>query len=151
MRWRKLLPVGVLGALAVGYLLARPALAASVPHLAIIEFPVALVLVGGLLWAALRRPRAERPQPAPPWRRHRQVVRALPDPVAAPDADALRAWVAHGEAPAAAADVLARAVTTDPHERERLRAQLEPALAGARSRRKREAILHERLDQGTGV
>lgn len=64
------------------------------------------------------------------------------------DVDVLERWVESGDAPEAAADVLARAATTDPRERERLRAQLVPTLAATHPRRKRESLLKKRMQPG---
>jgi hypothetical protein len=134
-----------MGALAIAYVLMRPALSRSVEHLAIFEFPVGALLVGTLVWIALK---GRRPEPPEPFRRHQQVVRTLPDPALAPYVGALERWVETGEGPEAAADVIAKAATTDAHEQERLRAQLVPDMQVKASRRKRETLLKKQLEQG---
>lgn len=144
MRWLRLVPVFLLGVLGVAYVLLRATIVASVPNADILEFPVGAVVVAVLLWAALARRRPEAP-PAP-WRRHEQVVRPLPDPVLRPYAAALERWAQTGEEPASAADVLARARTTDPREQERLKAQLVEELSVKASRRKRESQLKKHLE-----
>jgi hypothetical protein len=133
--------VGVLGVLLVGYVAARPMLAASLPHLGILEYPVGLVLGGLLVYVGLRRPKAEREPPVPEWRRHVQVVRPVPDAERTRHEAPLRAWVERGEDPAAAALVIARARTRDPAEAERLRSTLTETLAGARSPKARRNLL----------
>ncbi|HVM45165.1 MAG TPA: hypothetical protein VM582_04450 [Candidatus Thermoplasmatota archaeon] len=143
-RWLRLVPVFLMGALAIAYVLARPALRPRIQYLDILEFPAGALLIGVLLWAALAgRPRAP---PAPPWRRHEQVVRELPDPALRPDVVALERWLETGEDAAAAADVLARAATYEPARQESLRAQLTEQLAVKASRRKREALLKRHIE-----
>lgn len=144
-RWLRLVPVFLMGALAIAYVLMRPALAARVEHLAIFEFPVGALLVGLLIWVALKR---ARPEPPEPFRRHEQVVRQLADPAIAPYVGALERWVQTGEAPEAAAEVIAKARSTDATEQERLRAQLVPDMQVKASRRKRESMLKKHLEQG---
>lgn len=141
MLWRRLLPVGVLGVLLVGYVAARPALAANLPHLAIIEYPVGLLLGGLLVYVGLRRPREEREPPVPEWRRHEQVVRPVPDAEVARHEAPLRAWLERGEDPAAAARVIARAQARDADEADRLHPSLTDTLAGARSPKARRNLL----------
>jgi hypothetical protein len=144
MRWLRLVPVALLGILGIGYVFARPALTQAVPNAAILEFPIGAIVVAFLLWAALAR---GRPDDAPkPWRRHEQVVRALPDPAIRPDALALTRWAETGEDAAGAADVLARARTSDRQERQRLRARLTEDLAIKASRRARESKLRKHLE-----
>lgn len=143
--WR-LVPVALLGVLGVAYVLIRPSLAARNPYLAIWEFPLGALVVALLLWMALGRRRPE--TPPVPWRRHEQVVRALPDPALAPLVSALDRWVETGEDPQSAADVLARARTSDPAERETLRAQLASQLAQKSSRRKRESLIRQQMETG---
>ncbi|HET6405177.1 MAG TPA: hypothetical protein VFH78_11055 [Candidatus Thermoplasmatota archaeon] len=144
--WLRLIPVFLMGALAIGYVLVRPGLLGRVPYLDILEFPVGTLVVAILLWAALARRRPKAPPVA--WRRHAQVVRDLPDPALRPDVAALERWVHSGEDPSAAADVIARARTHDAVERERLRAQLASELTVKASRRKRESLLKKHLEQG---
>ena len=141
MLWRRLIPVGVLGALLVGYVAMRPSLAQSVPHLGIIEYPVGLLLGGLLVWAGVRRPREEREPPIPVWERHAQVVRAVPDAELARHETPLRAWIERGDDPAAAARVIARAQARDPEEAERLHPTLTDTLAGARNAKARRNLL----------
>jgi hypothetical protein len=135
--------VGVLGVLLVGYVLARPALAGMVPHLGIVEYPAGLLLGGLLVYAGLRRPRAEREPPAPEWRRHEQVVRPVPDAELARHEAPLRAWVERGEDPSAAAAVLARGQTRDPAEAQRLQTTLTDTLARAASPKARRNLLND--------
>lgn len=121
-------------------------LIARSPHVAIAEYPVGALVVAALIWRALAQPA---PEVAPVvWRRHKQIVRPLPDPAMRADLDALDAWVDSGAEPERAADVLARAKTHDPRERERLRAELAQELALTPSRRKRESLLKERIGPG---
>lgn len=142
----RLVPVALMGILAVAYVLARPALLGRVQYLDILEFPVGALLIGLLLWAALARRRPERPPI--PWRKHAQVVRELPDPALRPDVLALERWLESGEEPGAAADVLARAATHDARELDRLRAEIEREITVKASRRKRESMLKKHLEQG---
>lgn len=144
MQWRRLVPVALMGALGIAYVLARPALAASIPYLAILEFPVGALVLGILLWLALAR-RTPRPEPQPEWRRHEQVVRALPDPATRAYMEPVEAWLETGERAEEAAVVLAKAATTEPAAQERLRAQLLPQLTLKASRRKRESLLKQYL------
>lgn len=144
MRWYRLVPVAILGIGGVAYVLARPALVARWQNTDIFEFPLGVIVVALLLWAALGRGRPG--SPPPPWRRHRQVVRALPDPAAQPHVAALERWLETGEGPEAAADIVARAQTSDVHRQERLRAELTPKLAIKASRRKRESQLKRHLE-----
>lgn len=123
----------------MGYVVARPALAAAFPDLTIAEFPAGLLVVGGLLYWAFRR--GEPQAPPAPWRRHEQVVRELPDPAAERFEHALDRWVQSGENPDEAADILARATAQHAADRERLRAEIAQSLSEQGSRRKREAIL----------
>ena len=141
MLWRRLVPVGVLGALLVGYVAMRPSLLGSVPHLAILEYPIGLLLGGILVYVGLRRPREEREPPVPVWRRHEQVVRPVPDAEVARHEAPLRAWVERGDDPAAAAAVIARAHARDPDEAKRLQADLTGTLAGATSPKARRNLL----------
>lgn len=140
----RLIPVVLMGSFAIAYVLARPGLVARVPHLPILEFPVGAAIVALLLWAALA---SRRPRVAPaPWRKHAQVVRELPDPALSPDLATLERWVERGEDPAAAADVLARAASTDLREQDRVRAELAEELASRSSRRKREDLLIKHIE-----
>lgn len=148
MRWSKLIPVFILGAVAIDYVLIRPALLAVVPHLAILEFPVGAALVALLIWLALRRRRAAAPPPAAPWRRHEQVVRPLPDPAERDLAAPLARWLETGEEPERAAAQLARLAGHDRAARDALRARLAKELPLKSSRRKRESVLEHHLDQG---
>lgn len=141
----RLVPVALMGSLAVAYMLARPGLALRAPHLTILEFPIGALLVGLLLWMALGRRRAT---PPPVWRRHAQVVRQLPDPALAPYLGALERWLETGAAPEAAADVLAKARTNDPREQELHRARLLAVLDSKASRRKRESLLKKEIQHG---
>jgi hypothetical protein len=118
----------------VGYLLVRPALARAVPHLGIWEFPAGAALAFALVALSLRR--RERRAPPEPWRKHRQVVRALPDPEAERLAAALERWARAGGDPAPALDVLARATG-------RPAASLSPLLRDASTERKRRALLRK--------
>jgi hypothetical protein len=144
MRWLRLVPVVLLGILGIAYVLGRPALVAAAPWLELVEFPLGAVVVALLVWAALARRRPE----APPveWRRHEQVVRPLPDPAVRPYVSALERWLETGEDPASAADVLARARTSDLREQERLRTELAKDLSLKASRRKRESQLKKHLE-----
>lgn len=142
----RLIPVALMGSLAIAYVLARPGLRQRIPYLDILEFPVGALVVAILLWAALARRRPE--TPVVHWRKHAQIVRELPDPALRPDVAALERWVETGEDPLAAADVLARASTHDLAEQERLRAQLAEDLSLKASRRKRESTLKQHLEQG---
>lgn len=144
MRWSKLVPVAILGVGGVAYVLLRPAIIARWRNTDIFEFPLGAIVVALLLWAALGRGRPE--TPPPPWRRHTQVVRTLPDPAARPYVAALERWLETGENPEAAADVVARAQTPDAHRQERLRAELTQELAIKASRRKRESQLKRHLE-----
>lgn len=139
MSTRRLVPVVLLGVLAVGYILARPALAERFPDLAIAEFPAGMLVVGALIYSAMRRRTPE--APAAPWRRHEQVVRVLPDPAAERLEGVLERWVESGEGAAEAADVLACATAQHVADRERLRAEIARSLSDLGSRRKREALL----------
>lgn len=150
MRWSKMIPVAILGVLAVAYLLVGPGLAPLVPHLAILEFPISVLVVGLLLWMALRRRPAERPPPAPEHRKHAQVVRAVPDPETARLAASLDAWVEKGEDAPQAAEALARAQTRDPEERQRLVADLRSKLASLTTRKQRAAFLQD-LEKNPGA
>ena len=146
MRWHKLAIVLVTGALLVAYIAVRPALATRWPYLHLAEFPIAVLVLGTVLWAALRVPRAERPPPAPAWRRHEQKVRSLPDPEAARLQSALGAWIAEGGSVEAAADILARAVGNDTTERDALRERFAQEMRQLKpSRKKRAAFLKTRL------
>jgi hypothetical protein len=131
-------------ALVVVDLLLKPALAARVPHLNLWEFAVGIVLVPWLLWLTLRPSRRAR-KPAPRWRRHEQVVRALPDPILRASSAPLESWIERGDAPEAAAAVLARAATNDPAEREAAYARALAAAQGASSRRQREQVIQNFL------
>jgi hypothetical protein len=142
----RLVPLGVLAVLALAYVLLRPVLAGLIPHLGIWELPFGALVVAGLVLLALRAPPGERPRPTPGWRRHRQVVRALPDPEAARLAGPLERWARTGADAPAAAEVLARA-TGRPAE------SLSPLLAGASTERRRRALLrdlsrHDTLNPG---
>ena len=142
----RLIPVALMGSLAIAYVLARPGLIERVAYLDILEFPVGALVVAILLWAALARRKPA--TPSVPWRKHAQIVRDLPDPALRPDVAALERWVETGADPVAAADVLARAKTHDAVEQERLRAQLAEDLSLKASRRKRESTLKQHLEQG---
>lgn len=142
-RWHKLVPVFAMGSLVIAYVLARPALAARVPHLTILEFPLGALFVVAILWSALAR---RRPPRVPSWRKHQQVVRIIPDPALAPYLSAIERWLETGEGHDAAAEVLARAVTNDPLERERVRAKLVTHMQIKASRRKRESLLTEQIE-----
>lgn len=148
MRWSRLIPVFILGALAVDYVLIRPALLAVIPHLAIFEFPVGAVLVALLIWAGLRRRQAAKPAPALPWRRHAQVVRPLPDPATRALAAPVERYLETGEEAERVADLLARASASDPAAQAELRARLAKELPLKSSRRKRESVLKHHLDPG---
>lgn len=150
---RKLIPVIVLGVASVGYILARGALIGVIPNLNLWEYPVGALVVGTLLWLALRKPRAARPPPEPEWRKHAQVIRALPDAEAMRLEAPLSAWLETGERPEAAADVLATAATYEPRAREETRARLSKELAAARTRRQRETILQKqaKIDPNPGA
>ena len=95
------------------YLALRPMLAANAPDLRWIEFPIALLAAGLVMHAALRVPRARR-VPAPQWRRHEQVVRALPDAERVRLAESLDAWTRSGEGADEAIRILALATERDP-------------------------------------
>lgn len=142
----RMIPVILLGSTAIAYVLARPGLAARVPHLAIWEFPVGALLVTILLWAALATRRDL--TPLVPWRRHEQIVRALPDPALRADLTTLERWVETGDDPNAVADVVARARTKDRHEQDRVRAELAQILPTLHSRRKRGSALQHELEHG---
>jgi hypothetical protein len=135
--------IAVLGILAVGDVALRPALSAKVPHLVLWEFALGLAIVPFLLWIALR-PQAKRRPPAP-WRRHEQIVRSLPDPVVRGAADPLEAWVERGDAPEAAAAVLARATASDPEARDAAYAAHLERAKTATTRRKREQLIESIL------
>ena len=139
--WRRLVPVLVLGGLLVAYVALRPALLGQVPELGIWEYPLGLGVAALLLYAALRRPRPERDPPLPVWRRHVQVVRAVPDPEVERLHAPLRAWQERGEAPEAAARVVAQASARDPEEAERLVPDLAARMAGAGSPKSRRKLL----------
>ena len=143
MWWLRVVPVLVLGVVLVGYVAMRPTLAETVPHLAIAEYPAGLLVTGLLVYVALRRPRRERETPAPAWRRHAQVVRALPDAELDRLQAPLRAWVERGDDPRAAAGVIARAQARDASEAQALEADLAERLASARSPRAREKLLND--------
>lgn len=145
-RWLRLVPVVLMGSLAVAYVVARPMLLQRVPYLDIFEFPVGALVVGLLLWAALARRRPAPPEA--PWRKHAQVVREIPDPALAPDVEALERWVQTGEGAERAADVVARSRAVDEAERERLRGALASEFQVKASRRKRESLLAKQLEQG---
>lgn len=140
----RMVPVVLMGSLAIAYILARPTLATRVPYLAIIEFPVGAAIVALLLWAALAR--RERVAPPEPWHKHRQVVRALPDPAMERDLAVLERWLGSGDDPRAAADVVARAVSTDPVVQDRTRADLTEQMSIRASRRKRESLLKKHIE-----
>ena len=144
MRWLRLVPVALLGVLGVGYVIVRPKVVAAQPWAAFLEFPVAAVVIGVLLWIALRRRKPE--TPPVPWRKHEQVVRPLPDPALRPYEVALERWMETGEDPASAAAVLARARTPDHREQERLRAELAQEMSVISSRRKRGSLLKSYLE-----
>lgn len=144
-RSARLVPVALMGSLAVAYVAARERIAARVPYLAIIEFPIGALIFGMLLWAALSR---RRPAPPVPWRRHQQIVRPLPDPAIALDLGTLERWLQTGQAPEAAADVVARSVTTDAATSDTLRGEIEQEMSSLASRRKRESYLKKQLRQG---
>lgn len=145
-RWLRLVPVVLMGVLAIAYVLARPTLRSRIPYLDILEFPIGAAIVAILLWAALarRRPASE----LPVWRKHAQVVRELPDPALRPDMATLERWVDSGEGAEAAADVLARARSPDPVEQQLLKMELVDKLTIKASRRKRETMLRQHLEQG---
>ena len=135
-----------LGILAAGYLILRPTL--RVPYLALVEFPVAVVLVAFLLWQAMRRPAPPRalPQtfaPVPALRRHEQIVRTLPDPDAARLERTLAEWVETGEGAERVADVLGRAHAPDPARRAAERERILPLLSKADSRRARARLVRD--------
>jgi hypothetical protein len=121
---------------AIAYVLARPVIGRAVPHLSIWEYPIGAAFVATLVLLALRTPPAERPHEEPGWRKHRQVVRVLPDPEAQRLAAPLEQWARTGRDAGAAADVLARATGQTPET-------LTPLLAGAATERKRRALLHK--------
>jgi hypothetical protein len=137
----------VLGALAVGYVLARPSLGGVVPHLAILEFPVGMAVVAALLALALW-PDGKRAPPPAPWRRHEQVVRRLPDPAAAPLVAAVERYLETGEGAEEAADVLAAGMGHDLSQRAGHRQRILAMLSSKGSRRRRESTLNEVLDPG---
>lgn len=146
MRWHKVAIVFVTGLLLVAYVAVRPTLAAQWPYIHLAEFPVAIVVLGTVLWATLRVPRAMRPPPAPEWRRHEQKIRALPDPEAKRLQAAVDEWLAEGGRVDDAADVLARAVGNDAAERDELRARFAQEMQQVKSsRKKRAAFLKSRL------
>ena len=142
---RRILAFVTLGLLAGLWLIARPAVLERWSLAWMLEFPIGLAVVALLAWLAMR-PARTKERPESPWQRHEQVVRPLADPDAAPLQGALDAWVEHGESPGAAADVLARALETDPDLRERARARISTDMAEATSRRKREALLRRVLE-----
>lgn len=133
---RRILGFAALALLAGLWLVVRPTVLRVEPFARFYEFPVGLALVALLAWVAMRPARA-RETPERPWRRHAQVVRAVPDPEAAPLESALDAWVERGDDPQAAARVLARALDIDADAATRLEAEMRSAT----SRRKREAIV----------
>lgn len=140
-----MIPVVALGVLAVGYILARPMLAEAFPDIGIAEFPAGMLVVGLLLYGALRQPKPV--APPKPWRRHEQVVRELPDPTAAHLEEVLEGWIETGRGAEAAADVLARATAQHAGEREALRHQIARSLSDQGSRRKREALIERYLNE----
>lgn len=149
---RRVLLVVVPGLALVVYLIARPAIAEGNPHLHLWEFPIALVITGIVVWAALRPPREVRELAAPPepWRRHAQKVRALPDPESARLRAPLDAWATDGANPDEAARILARAYGAPTEaEREALAQRLLADMNGAGSARKRQAFLRRVLSSPT--
>lgn len=141
--WRRLAPVLVLGVLFVAYVVARPALAEGVPHLGIAEYPLGLLVAGTLVYVALRRPRAEREPEPPVWRRHEQVVRAVPDPEVARLDAPLRAWLDAGERPEEAARVLALSQARDAKAAEALVPALAERLSSAKSPKSRRKLMDD--------
>lgn len=133
---RRIFAFTALALLAGVWLVVRPTVLRMEPFARFYEFPVGLALVALLAWVAMRPARA-RETPERPWRRHAQVVRAVPDPEAAPLERALDAWVERGEDPQAASRVLARALGLDADAATRLEADMR----AANSRRKREALV----------
>lgn len=142
---RRILAFVALGLVVGLWLVARPSVLALWPMGALVEFPIALVVVALLLWLAARPARA-RERPEAPWRRHEQVVRPLPDPETAPLERALDAWVDGGKDPDRAADVLARALEMDDDRRAAARQRLLQDMGAATNRRKREALVRRVLE-----
>ncbi|HUR67724.1 MAG TPA: hypothetical protein VM370_00630 [Candidatus Thermoplasmatota archaeon] len=134
-----------MGALAIAYVVMRPSLASRVRHLGILEFPAGAALVAAFLWASLAR---RKPEPAPRWRRHEQIVRPLPDPALTPAVAVLERWIETGEASDEAARVVARAATTDEGEQQALAARLAKDMTLTSSRKKRGSFLNKHLNQG---
>lgn len=129
----------VAAALVAGaWLLARPFVAAQVPHLILYEFPVAALLAALVAWLALRTPKERRAEPPAPWRKHRQVVRELPDPEAARLVDALERWARTGDGVADAAAVVATA-RGEPERADHYAS----VLAAPKRERQRRALLDE--------
>lgn len=134
----------------VAYLAVRPTLAAATPYLLLIEFPTALVLLALVAGLLVRRSRADAPAPvaATPWRRHEQVVRALPDPEIKRLRDPLDGWLADGsrldEASRVVALAASRAGAGDAHDGA-LESRVRERMAQARGRRRRESALRSIL------
>ena len=135
MRWSRIVPVVVLGLLAVGYLLLRDSLMGRIAHLGILEFPVAVLVFGILLYLALRP--AAKPVPPPEWRRHEQIVRQMPDPAATSLASIVERYIETGEAPDEAARVLA------PESHEGLAATLSTITSRRKRRSEVEHLVHD--------
>lgn len=98
---------------AIAYVAVRPFLAALVPHLVIIEFPVALVLAALVMRKVARRStkRAHAKEGAqiPLGTRHEQVVKRVPDPESERVRAVLERYVRTGEHRDEAVALLARA------------------------------------------
>lgn len=143
---RRLVPVWMMGALAIAYVLMRDLIVNTVPYASILEFPVGGIVFGFLLHAALAMGRP--PAPPRPWRRHKQIVRPLKDPALKRDMRALEAWLEQGGPPVAAADVIARSRAADEPERQTLAAALSRQMADLSARRFRETFLKEQMREG---
>ncbi|GEM_PF-5889328 len=134
MRASRLVPLGALAIVSLAYVLLRPVLSSMIPHLGIWELPFGALVVATLVLLALRAPKEERPRPTPGWRKHAQLVRALPDPEASRYAAPLERWARTGVDAPAAAQALARATGQAPES-------ISPLLARASTERKRRDLL----------
>jgi hypothetical protein len=124
-------------------MLARPRIASRNADLELVEFPVSLLLIGLVVWKVVKPTPTEPSATTPPWRRHEQVVRALPDPESLRLRSTLATWVLHGSQRAEASDILANAATLDEAARARLQARHADAMAAATTAKRRAEYLRE--------
>lgn len=147
MRMREGIAVAAILAAGGLYPVARPALAESIPRLALWEMPLTAALLVVIAILGFRRRRERRPAQEQIWRRHAQRVRVVPDPELARNAEVVERWVDSGAGAALAAQVLARASTPDVALRARSEAAIAAEIARADSRAKRQKLIRSVLKE----